>query len=82
MIFQGGMLLLAVGIIQVLAGANVIQLVGIAAYFLVGIILINFFTSLLIVLFLHRAILKITIPQFVIFALVIVLQLLSLPRPT
>ena len=34
MIFQGGFLLLAVGIIQVLASANIIQLTGISAFFL------------------------------------------------
>jgi hypothetical protein len=48
MIFQGGILLFAVGIIQVLVSANIIQLPGISAYFPVGIILINFITSLII----------------------------------
>jgi hypothetical protein len=78
MIFQGGMLLLAVGIIQVLVSAKVMQLTGISAYFPVGIVLINFITSLLIAGFIHREVLKITIPQFVIFSIIIILQFLSL----
>ena len=78
MIFQGGILLLAVGVIQVLVSINYIQLHGISAYFPVGIVLINFITSLIIAGFMHREVLKITIPQFVIFSVVIVLQLLSL----
>jgi hypothetical protein len=79
MIFQGGILLLAVGIIQVLVAANYIQLPGISAYFPVGIVLINFLTSLIIAGFIHREVLKITLPQFVIFAVIILLQILSLP---
>lgn len=78
MIFQGGILLLAVGIIQVLASANFIQLTGISVYFPVGIVLINFITSLIIAGFVHREVFKITIPQFVIFSVVIVLQFLSI----
>ena len=78
MIFQGGILLLAVGIIQVLVSANFIQLPGISAYFPVGIVLINFITSLTIAGFIHREVFKITIPQFVIFSIIIALQFLSL----
>ena len=61
MIFQGGILLLAVGIIQVLVSANVIQLAGVSAYFPVGIVLINFITSLIIAGFIHREVFKTTI---------------------
>lgn len=78
MIYQGGILLFAVGIIQVLVSASLIQLPGISAHIPAGIILINFFTSLIIAGYLHREIFKITLPQFVIFAIIIVLQLLSL----
>lgn len=78
MIFQGGMILFAVGIIQILFSANIVNLSGISAYFPVAIVLINFVTSLTIAVFVHREILKITIPQFVIFFIVIVLQILSL----
>ena len=78
MIFQGGFLLLAVGIIQILASVDIIVLTGAAQYFPVGIVLINVCTSLFIILFAHREILNITIPQFIIFSVIICLQLLSL----
>jgi hypothetical protein len=78
MVFQGGVLLFAVGIIQVLASAEIIQLQGIAAYFPVGIVLINFVTSLVIAGAIHREVFKITIPQFIIFSIIIALQFLSL----
>jgi hypothetical protein len=78
MIFQGGILLFAVGVIQVLVSAKIIQLPGISAYFPVGIILINFITSLIIAGFIHPDVFKVTIPQFVVFSIIIVLQFLSL----
>uniref|UniRef100_UPI0032176308 hypothetical protein n=1 Tax=uncultured Draconibacterium sp. TaxID=1573823 RepID=UPI0032176308 len=77
MIFQGGILLFAVGIIQVLVSANIIQLPGISAYFPVGIVFINFITSLIIAGVIHREVFKVTIPQFVVFFIIIVLQFLS-----
>ena len=73
MIYQGGIILLAVGIIQVLISLHFIQLSGISAYFPIGIVLINFVISLLITLFLHREVLRVIIPQFVIFTIIIAL---------
>ena len=78
MIFQGGILLFAVGIVQVLVSVDIIQLHGFSAFFPVGIVFINFITSLLMAAFFHREVFKVTIPQFVIFFIIIVLQLLSL----
>ena len=78
MVFQGGILLFAVGTIQLLVSAGMIQLTGISAYFPVGIVLINFLTSLMIAIVMHREVLQFTIPQFSIFSIIIVLQLLSL----
>jgi hypothetical protein len=78
MIFQGGILLFAVGIVQVLVSVEIIQLPGISAYFPLGIVLINFITSLLIAAFFHTEVFKVTIPQFVIFSIIIVLQFLAL----
>ncbi len=78
MIFQGGILLLAVGIIQVLYSANIIQLPGIAAYFPLAIVFLNFITSLTIAAFIHREVFKVTLPQFVVFALIMGLQFWSL----
>ena len=78
MIFQGGLLLLAVGIVQILASTGTIELTGIARFFPVGIILLNLCTFLFMAIVVHRELLKITIPQLVIFAVIIALQLLSL----
>jgi len=78
MIFQGGILLLAVGIFQILVSASFIELNGAARFFPVGIVLINFCTALLITVIVHKEILKITMPQFVVFIVIIGLQLLSL----
>lgn len=78
MIFQGGILLFAVGIVQVFVSADIIQLPGISAYFPIGIVFINFITSLAIATFIHPEIFKVTIPQFVVFSIIIVLQFLSL----
>ncbi len=77
MIIQGGVLLLAVGIIQILASIGIIKLTGPASYFPVGIVLLNFSTFLCIAVVIHRELLKITIPQMVIFIVIISLQLLS-----
>jgi hypothetical protein len=46
MIFQGGILLLAVGIIQVLTAVNMINLSGVSTFFPLGIVLLNYITSL------------------------------------
>ena len=78
MIYQGGILLLAVGIIQVLVTTNLIQLIGISAYFPLGIVLINFVTSFVLMASIHREVFSVAIPQLVIFTIIIVLQLLSL----
>ncbi len=78
MIFQGGFLILAVGIVQILVSSGHINLTGIARYFLVAVVIINFCTALFVALFIHKEIQKITMPQFIIFAIIIGLQLLSL----
>ena len=78
MVLQGGLLLLAVGIIQILTSVDAIELTGIARYFPVGIVSLNFCVALLIAVFAHREVLKVTIPQFIVFLVIIVLQLLSL----
>ena len=78
MIFQGGLLLMFVGIIQVLVSTDVIQLHGISVYFPVGIVILNFCIALIITLLFHREVFNVAIPQFVIFSIIILLQLLSI----
>ena len=78
MVFQGGLLLLVVGIFQILTSVGTVELTGVARYFPVGIVSLNFCTALLIAVFAHRQVLSVTVPQFVVFALIITLQLLSI----
>ncbi|MBZ0293313.1 MAG: hypothetical protein K8L99_12170 [Anaerolineae bacterium] len=78
MIFQGGILLLAVGIIQILVALGTIELTGIARFFPVGIVLLDFGTFSGITAFFHRELFRITIPQIIVFVLIIVLQLVSI----
>lgn len=78
MIMQGGFILLAVGVVQLLFSLGVIELTGVSRYFPIGIVIINFLVSLFIALFQHREIFKITVPQFIIFFIIIILMYLSL----
>ena len=78
MIFQGGLLLLAVGVMQILVSLDNVALTGVARYFLLGIVSINFLTALLISLLTHRKILKVIMPQFILFIVIIGLMLFSL----
>jgi hypothetical protein len=78
MIIQGGLVLFAAGIIQILISVDAIILTGVARYFPISLILINSATAFFVSLLLHREIFKITIPQFIIFILIISLQLFSL----
>lgn len=78
MIFQGGLLLFAVGVIQILTSIDIIELVGVARYFPVGIVLINFGTAISIAALGHRDVLKIMIPQMVLFVIIIGLQFISI----
>lgn len=78
MIIQGGFIILFAGIIQLLVALDVIVLGGIKRYFTLSLVLINFGVALSTTLFMHREIFKITLPQFLIFTVIIVLQVLSL----
>ena len=78
MIFQGGLLLFAVGIIQILLSLEVIELSGVARYFPLGIVLINFLTALLVSAFAHRKILRTILPQSIVFIVIIGLIFFSL----
>jgi hypothetical protein len=77
MIFQGGLLIMATGGVQILMSTNTIELLGIARYFPAAIVLINFCVALLLSLLFHRTILKLIIPQLIVFAIIITLQLIS-----
>jgi hypothetical protein len=76
MSLQGGILLFAIGIVYILSYIGTISLTGIAAYFPVSIILLNILSLLVISLTKHRDLLKIMVPQLIIFAILIALQIL------
>ena len=78
MIYQGGFLLFAVGIIQILVSRDIIALRGVARYFPLGIVSINFLTALIISVFAHRKILRTITPQIIVFIVIIGLLLFSL----
>ena len=78
MIFQGGLLLFAVGVIQILVSLDIIELSGVARYFPLGIVVINFLTALLFAVFAHRKILRTILPQSIVFVVIIGLMLFSL----
>lgn len=71
-------MLLAVGIIQLLIAQGIIELTGIARFFPVGIVLLNFGTFLVITAVFQRELFRITIPQIIVFVLIIALQLVSI----
>ena len=78
MIYQGGILLFLVGVIQILASLNLIELVGIAKYFPLGIIILNIGTMLILSITLHKEILKISGFQLIVFTIIIILMLLAI----
>lgn len=78
MIFQGGIILIALGAIQILKGLKIIKLNGIGALFPLGIICLNLGTFILIALIMHTELLSISIPQILIFSIIIILLVLSL----
>lgn len=78
MIIQGGILLFATGIIQILVSTDAIVLTGVARYFPLGVVALNFFTALTITVFAHKEVLNITVPQYIVFIVIMSLQLFSL----
>ena len=77
MSLQGGLLLLAVGLIHILQFFNIITLVGIAVFFPLGLICINLIAFLLIALFKHKDLFSIITFQLAAFTVIIILQILS-----
>jgi hypothetical protein len=80
MIYQGGVILLGVGIIQLLKGMKRIRLAGAAAYIPVGIIILNILTFLAVSVITHRCLLNVALPQLIVFVIIIVLMLVELAR--
>jgi hypothetical protein len=74
---QGGMLLFAVGIVEILVFANQVVLTGFAVYIPLGILCLNVISVFIVSFLKHRELIKATIPQFLIFLVIITLEVLS-----
>jgi len=75
---QGGLLLFAIGLIEIMSYIGTIKLSGFASFFPSGVIFLNIISCLMISIFKHRELLKMTLPQLFIFIIIFVLQLLSI----
>jgi hypothetical protein len=78
MIYQGGVILLAAGAVQILKGLKKIRLRGAAAFFPLGIIVLNILTFLAIALVFEPSLIRTALPQLVIFILIIILMAIEL----
>lgn len=77
MSLQGGMILFAVGVVEVLAFYNLVVLTGVAAYIPLGILCLNVLSVLIVSFIKHKELIKAVIPQLLIFLIIIVLELLT-----
>lgn len=78
MIYQGGMILLGVGVIQLLKGRKRISLLGVASFIPLGIIILNILTFLAVGLIFDFAVIKSALPQLIIFIIIIILMIIEL----
>ncbi len=78
MSLQGGMLLAAVGIVEWLSAERIIALFGFSAYIPLGIVAINLLSFVIVVAAVHRELIQYTLPQCMIFIVIIALQAWSL----
>ena len=74
---QGGVLLFAIGIIDILCFAEVVTLTGVASYFPLGILCLNVLSVFIVSFMKHIELIKTTIPQFIIFLIIIGLEFAS-----
>lgn len=78
MSLQGGLILFAVGLMEILVYLGIIELLGIAEYIPLGIVSLNMIAVLAVALLKHRDLIKATVPQFIIFSFILLLQALSI----
>lgn len=78
MSLQGGLILFAVGLMEIMVYLGIIELIGIAVYIPLGIVSLNMIAVLVVALLKHRDLIKATVPQFIIFSFILLLQALSI----
>ena len=77
MSLQGGLLLFAVGVIEIMVYAGLIGLTGFSIYIPLGIVCLNVISVFIVAIVKHQELFKVIIPQFLIFSIIIILQVLS-----
>lgn len=77
MSLQGGLLLFAVGVVEIMVYAGLIGLTGFAIFIPLGIVCLNVISVFIVAIVKHQELFKAIIPQFLIFGVIIILQVLS-----
>jgi len=77
MSLQGGVLLFAVGMVEIMVFFHLVNLTGFATYMPLGIVCLNVISVFIVAFIKHPELIKATIPQFLIILIIITLQLLS-----
>ncbi|QST00334.1 hypothetical protein IMZ31_01665 [Pontibacillus sp. ALD_SL1] len=77
MSLQGGMILLAVGVVEVLTFYNLVVLTGVAAFIPLGILCLNVLSVFIVSFIKHQELIKAVIPQLLIFLTIIIIELLT-----
>jgi len=77
MSLQGGLLLFAVGVVEIMVYAGIIGLTGFAIFIPLGIVCLNVISVFIVAIVKHKELFKVIIPQFLIFGVIIILQLFS-----
>ena len=77
MSLQGGLLLFAVGVVEILVFAGSIALTGFAVFIPLGLVCLNLMAFLIVALVKNQELIKNAIPQLIIFAIIITFQIIS-----
>lgn len=78
MSLQGGLILLGVGVVEIMTYTGIMILSGAANYIPLAVVAMNVFAVLFFGLVKHRELLKTTVPQFIIFSIILFFQAISL----
>jgi hypothetical protein len=77
MSLQGGLLLFAIGLLEIMVYTGFIEVNGIAVYIPLIILCLNVIAVFIVAALKHRDLIRATIPQFIIFLFIILLEVLS-----
>lgn len=77
MSLQGGLLLFAIGMLEIMVFTGSVELTGVAVYFPLIILCLNVIAVFIVAALKHRDLIKATIPQFIIFSFIIIMEIAS-----